>query len=166
MRASDISALEFSNIKWSENTISIVQKKTGKPLQLPLPTDVGESIIDYLQRGRPISPKKSVFLSPRYPHNPIEPSAISNLVWKTIISSGVDIGNRKKSSHTLRHSMANSMINEGITLPIISEVLGHASVQSTMCYLRINVESMRLCAYEVRPIPTSFYEQAGGRFYE
>lgn len=165
MRASNISALEFEHIKWATNQVSFTQMKTGRAILLPLLSDVGESIINYLKNSRPESEAKRIFLSPRYPHNPIPSEAISHIVNKIIVTSGVKIGNRKSGPHAMRHSMANFMINEGTTLPIIAEVLGHASVQTSMNYLRISVEAMRQCATEVPPVPTSFYEQKGGEFY-
>jgi len=165
MRASDISTLEFNHLNWSENQVSFTQKKTGKAVLLPLPSDVGEGIINYIKNGRPISDKKHIFLSPRFPHNSLPSEAISHLARKIIAMSGVKIGNRKSGPHALRHTMANFMINEGTTLPVIAEVLGHASVQTSMNYLRIDVESMRQCAMEVPLVPISFYEQKGGEFY-
>lgn len=165
MRASDISALEFNHLNWAENKVSFTQMKTGRAVVLPLTSDVGEAIINYIKHGRPISEGKCVFLSPRYPHHPIESEGISAMVRKIITSSGVKIGNRKSGPHAMRHSMANFMINEGTPLPIISEVLGHSSVQTSMNYLRIDVESMRQCATEVPLVPVGFYEQKGGEFY-
>jgi site-specific recombinase XerD len=51
-------------------------------------------------------------------------------------------------------------------LPVISELLGHKSIQSSMCYLRIDIESLRQCALDdVPPVPESFYTQKGGAFY-
>lgn len=165
LRASDISALEFGHLKWAANQISFTQMKTGRDILLPLPSDVGESIINYLKTGRPVSEEKRIFLGPRYPHKPIDSEAISHQVNKIIVSSGVKVGNRKSGPHALRHSMANFMINEGTTLPVIAEVLGHASIQTSMNYLRIDVESMRQCATEVPLVLVSFYEQKGGEFY-
>lgn len=165
MRASDISALEFSHLNWNANQISFTQKKTGRAVLLPLPSDVGEGIINYIKNGRPVSEDTHIFLSPRYPHYPIDSEAISHLTRKIIASSGVKIGNRKSGPHAMRHSMANFMINEGTAIPIIAEVLGHASVQTSMNYLRIDVESMRQCATEVPLVPVSFYEQKGVEFY-
>lgn len=165
IRVSDISTLEFRHIKWAKNQIEFTQMKTGKDIQLPLPSDVGESIINYIKNSRPISDEKCVFLSPRYPHNPIPAQILSHIVQIIINTSGVKVGNRKSGPHALRHSMANFMINEGTSLPIIAEVLGHTSVQTTMSYLRIDVESMRQCATEVPLVPTTFYEQKGGGFY-
>lgn len=165
MRASDIAELQFNEIKWATDKISFTQMKTGKPVLLPLPSDVGESIINYIQNGRPISDSPYVFLSPRYPHKPIDSQGISCKVRKIIVESGVKIGNRRHGPHALRHTMASFMINEGTTLPIISEVLGHSSVQTSMNYLRISIETMRQCATEVPLVPSSFYEQKGGAFY-
>jgi site-specific recombinase XerD len=165
MRASDISALEFSHLNWASNQVSFTQMKTGRAILLPLPPDVGESIINYLKDGRPVSEENHIFLSPRYPHHPIDSQAISSMTQKIIASSGVKIGNRRSGSHAMRHSMANFMINEGTALPIIAEILGHASVQTSMNYLRIDVTSMRQCATEVPLVPVSFYEQRGGEFY-
>ncbi|NDV80827.1 tyrosine-type recombinase/integrase [Bacteroides sp. 51] len=165
MRASDISGLEFNHLNWSGNQVTFTQKKTGRAILLPLPSDVGEGIINYIKNGRPISEEKRVFLSPRFPHNPLPSEAISHMTRKIIATSGVKIGNRKSGPHALRHTMANFMINEGTTIPIIAEVLGHASVQTSMNYLRIDIESMRQCAMEVPLVPVSFYEQKGGKFY-
>lgn len=165
MRASDISALEFTHLNWAINQISFTQMKTGRAILLPLPADVGEGIISYIKNGRPESDDNHIFLSPRYPHYPIDSKAISNFTRTIITSSGVKIGNRKIGPHAMRHSMANFMINEGTAIPIIAEVLGHANVQTSMNYLRIDVESMRQCAMEVPLVPMSFYEQKGGEFY-
>lgn len=165
MRASDIAELQFNEIQWAIDKISFTQMKTGRAVQLPLPSDVGESIINYVQNGRPLSDSPYVFLSPRYPHNPIDSSAISAKVRKIIVESGVKIGNRKHGPHSLRHTMASFMINEETSLPIISEVLGHSSIQTSMNYLRISVEAMRQCTAEVPLVPISFYEQKGGAFY-
>ncbi len=165
MRASDICALKFKHLNWSESKVSFTQMKTGRDVSLPLPSEVGEGIINYIKNGRPISNEKSIFLSPRYPHHPIEREGITHMVRKIIASSGVKIGNRKSGPHAMRHSMANNMINGGTTLPVIAEVLGHASVQTSMNYLRIDMESMRQCSMEVPLVPVSFYEQKGGEFY-
>lgn len=165
MRASDICALEFSHLKWATNQISFIQQKNGRPILFPLTSDVGESLINYLKNARPKSDDTHVFVSPRYPHNPINSEAISHIVKKIIALSGVNIGNRKSGPHAMRHSLATRMLNNETTLPIIAEVLGHTSVKTSMNYLRINVEAMRQCAAEVSLVPVSFYEQKGGEFY-
>ena len=53
LRISDIKALRFYNFDWNSKIFSIVQKKTQKPLSLPIPDAVGWAIIDYIKNGRP-----------------------------------------------------------------------------------------------------------------
>jgi site-specific recombinase XerD len=66
----------------------------------------------------------------------------------------------------MRHSLASQLLNNGTTLPVIAESLGHSSTRSTMDYLRINITKLMQCALEVPDVPVEFYEQKGGFFYE
>lgn len=52
LRVSDIIRLRFCNLFWRESKIKIMQYKTGNPLILDIPADVGNAIIDYLKYGR------------------------------------------------------------------------------------------------------------------
>lgn len=165
MRASDISALEFRNILWSTSTISFKQYKTGETVELPLPAEVGESIIDYIKYARPVAESRFVFLYNKFPNASIRPKTVSRIVSAAILKSGIDVGERKHGSHALRHTMASLLLENKTPLPVISELLGHKSIQSSMCYLRIDIESLRQCALDVPPVPESFYTQKGGAFY-
>lgn len=166
LRASDISGLQFGHLLWSQNTISFQQTKTKELLELPLPADVGESIIDYIKYARPSSNDRHVFLEKFFPHNPIPSKTVSKTAARVILDSGVMVGERKHGSHALRHTMASLLLEQKTALPIISELLGHSSIQTSMCYLRIDTESLRQCALEIPPIPDAFYTQKGGAFYE
>jgi site-specific recombinase XerD len=166
LRASDISALEFGPLLWSQNLISFKQFKTKEIVNLPLPADVGESLIDYIKYARPTSNDIHIFLEKVYPNNPIHTKAVSKIANNTILRSKVNIGDRKHGSHSLRHTMASLLLEQKAPLPVISELLGHTSMQTAMCYLRIDTETLRQCALDVPPVPEAFYMQKGGAFYE
>ena len=70
LRASDIATLKFSNIDREKNEINLTQYKTGNPISLPLLSDVGNAIIDYLKNGRFHSVSQYVFLTARPPYVP------------------------------------------------------------------------------------------------
>ena len=166
MRASDISGLELKSILWSINTISFKQFKTGETVVLPLPAEVGEAIIDYIKYARPVAESRFVFLYNKYPNASISPNTVSVLVSTAIRKSGIDVGERRHGSHVLRHTLAGLLLKNKTPLPVISELLGHTSIQSSMCYLRIDIESLRQCALDdIPPVPESFYTQKGGAFY-
>ena len=166
LRASDISGLKYGHLLWSQNLISFNQFKTKEKVELPLPADVGESIIDYIKYARPTSTNEHIFLEKKYPNNPINPKAVGKAASSIILQSGVQVGERRHGSHVLRHSMASFLLEEKTPLPIISELLGHTSIQSSMSYLRIDIESLRQCALDIKPVPDAFYTQKGGKFYE
>ncbi|MFR9566041.1 MAG: site-specific integrase [Rikenellaceae bacterium] len=165
LRASDIVNLQFSNINWDNNLITIIMQKTGKVIELPLLTDVGNAIIDYLQYGRPQSNLQYLFLSSRAPYVAATKAMVCSAINAIICKSGVDVTAKHHGPHSLRHSLASAMLKNGTMIPIISESLGHRSTETTLTYLKIDSESLMECALEVPSVPADFYEQRGGAFY-
>lgn len=166
MRVSDIVNLSFKNIDWDKNTIRITQFKTGKYVELPLLKDVGNAIIDYLRTERPKSDNEHVFLTLKAPIQPVSTDTIKVGFAKAVRESGVMVGRRHKGIHSMRHSLASELLREDTELPVISSILGHASTNSTMNYLRVDLGAMAKCLLHVPPIPDEFYEQKGGIFYD
>ncbi len=166
LRTSDICELKFENINWEGNVITINQKKTGKKLELPLLPEVGNAIINYLKHGRPVSQDNYCFLQIRSPYNSIQTSDLGNLVLKYISLAKINCSKRRHGPHALRHSLASSLLKSKASLPVISEVLGHKNLASSMFYLRIDITSLRKCVLEVPVVPSSFYKQKGGYFHE
>jgi integrase len=95
LRASDIANLKFENFLWNQSTIVLNQYKTGKKIGLPILTEVGNAIIDYLKYGRPKSTQPFVFSLARSPYTPIRSCAITGIVHSCFVKSGVNISYRK-----------------------------------------------------------------------
>ncbi|WP_442587642.1 site-specific integrase [Pedobacter sp. AW31-3R] len=166
LRASDICRLKFENLHWQTSTIKIHQYKTGKELVLPILADVGNALIDYLKYSRPVSEETFIFLTARIPYTSFFTSnVVTHVVQRAFIKAGIDIKNRRFGPHSLRHSLGFRMLEESTILPVISEVLGHKSTESTRYYLRIDLKSMKQCMVDVPPVAVGFYDQNGGVFY-
>lgn len=165
LRASDICMLRFENLQWEKNLISIKQQKTGKAIELPLLPGVGNAIIDYLKYARPESTESFVFLRAKAPFSRLYGSAISALVHRSLVSAGINIENRRHGAHALRHSLAGILLGQKTILPVISEVLGHGSIESSKYYLRIDLTNLKQCNLDVPSVPQTFYTQKGGVFY-
>lgn len=73
LRSSDIINLELSSIDWRNKTIAIVQQKNRIPLTLPILTDVGNALSDYILNARPQSSLPYVFLRCQSPHTKLSP---------------------------------------------------------------------------------------------
>lgn len=166
LRSSDVRGLKFSNLDWDNNLISMQQYKTKRYITLPLLSDVGDALIDYITNGRPRSSLKNVFVSSSQPYREMHSSTFSSVVARYIYSSGIDYKGKHVGSHTLRHSLATLLLKEGTGLPVISETLGHASTETTMYYLGVDTNSLLECSLEVPIVDASFYLQKGGLLYD
>lgn len=165
LRASDIANLQFFDIDWDKNMITLTMQKTKKVIELPLLADVGNAIIDYLRHGRPKSDSQNVFLSGNAPYVAATKGVVCAAINGIILRSGVDTSGKHHGPHSLRHSLASAMLNGGSLMPVISESLGHRSTQTTLAYLKIDIRSLQKCALPVPEIADCFYMQRGGAFY-
>lgn len=148
IRTCDIRNLRPSNIDWEQHMISFVQIKTGEPLSLPLPIDVGWAIIDYLKNGRPVSDAPEIFLRAVAPYESLQ--NFDNILIKHMRKAGIPLNSVKHHGlHSLRHSLATHMLDENIPITSIQGVLGQVNAESTQKYIGINVSQIRSCALEV-----------------
>lgn len=148
IRTSDIRNLRPANFNWEQHLVSFTQVKTGEPITLPLPTDVGWAVIDYLKNGRPVSDAPEIFLRAVAPYVSLQ--NFDNILIKHMRKAGIPLDSIKHHGlHSLRHSLATHMLDEGIPITSIQGVLGHINADSTQKYIGVNVRQLRSCALEV-----------------
>lgn len=141
LRASDIRILRLDQIHWREQYIILIQSKPQRPLELPLLADVDYALVDYIRNGRPASTAPEVFLRYRAPH--VSLSTLNNVFFKAFRAAGIRPPASRFGFHLLRHSAATSMLKRGVTLDTISDVLGHASVETTRIYTQVDLNGLR-----------------------
>lgn len=127
--------------------MSFTQVKTGEPITLPLPTDVGWAVIDYLKNGRPVSDAPEIFLRAVAPYVSLQ--NFDNILLSICEKQGSFGFIKHHGLHSLRHSLATHMLDEGIPITSIQGVLGHINADSTQKYIGVNVRQLRSCALEV-----------------
>ena len=150
LRAGEVASLTLDDIDWHAAEI-VVHGKGHRDERLPLPVDVGEAIVGYLQRGRPPSSSRAVFVRSIAPIGPLGRGGVSFIVRYASVRAGLaPIG-----AHRLRHTLACDMVVAGVPLADISQVLRHRSLASTANYARVDLEALRGLA---QPWPS----QAGG----
>lgn len=164
LRSSDICQLKFTELDWKQNRILLKQKKTGAQIELPLLSDVGEAIIDYLKYGRPQSDLPFVFLKHVPPYDGVTRSAFVNTIKTGMRRAGIiHDGNRKHGPHALRHSLATVLLEQHTPLPVITGILGHKNPETTKIYLAIDLTSLRKCALIVPAIAPDYYEKGDNK---
>lgn len=157
LRISDINGLRFNNLDWERNQISVTQQKTGKRVNLPLSEEVGNAIIEYLRYGRPSVDLPFVFITAHAPYKELSGSTLGKNMMDWMRAAGINSAGRKHGPHALRHSLATNLLKSRETLPVISGILGHSSTESTMLYLRVDMNLLRQCALDVPFVPSTFY---------
>ena len=164
LRSSDICQLKFSELDWKQDRILLKQKKTGAQIELPLLSDIGESIIDYLKYGRPQSDLPFVFLKHVPPYDGVTGAAFTNAIKAGMRQAGITHeGSRKHGPHALRHSLATVLLEQNTPLPVITGILGHKNPETTKIYLAIDLTSLRKCALIVPTIAPDYYERGDNK---
>ncbi len=148
MRAGDVRTLKLEDLKWGTNQIEFVQSKTERTVCLPLLKDVGWAIIDYLKNGRPNVDSPYVFLRHSAPYNSLhEGNCFYHIIRRCIrIAQITPPSGQSVGMHSLRYTLASTLLGRHTPLPTIAGVLGHASVESTSVYLKTDIEALRECA--------------------
>lgn len=101
-----------------------------------------QALDDYLAvRGSAID-KNALFLSQR--RTRITKSAVEKLVKKHLAAAGLDSG--KYSPHKLRHTAATLMLQNGVDVRTLQEVLGHDHLNTTEIYTHVDNENLRIAA--------------------
>ena len=155
LRVSDLRHLELADLDWRTKTITIIQHKTGRGLSLPLLEDVGWAIIDYVKDGRPETTCPKVFVKHRHPFDTFgSASSIASRLPRYAARAGIEFSpGQVRGMHSLRGTLAVTMIGNGVPIPVVSGVLGHASSDTTQAYyLRFDVERLRCCALDIEDV--------------
>jgi site-specific recombinase XerD len=141
LRGGEVCTLEVGFIAWRAGELHLPKTKNRKERVMPLPQEVGAAVADYLLHGRPAVEVPQVFLRHRAPVGPFETTGgIGAIIDKHLRRSGIAAPSR--GSHLLRHSLATRMVNVGVPIKTIADVLGHASIDTTAIYTKVDLTTL------------------------
>lgn len=141
LRSGEVRSLRLEDIRWRVGEIRLPRTKTRKERILPLLREAGNALADYVLHGRPPSPYPEVFLT----HGPRSgPLATSNgVIWivrRHLQAAGIK--RKRVGAHALRHSLATNLVNQGVAIKSVADVLGHASIDTTAIYTKVDITSL------------------------
>ena len=149
LRASEIAALRIDSIDWDAKTCRVEQRKTRSDLILPLSKQTVALLRQYLRDGRSASELSQLFLRARRPSGGLRHYAVCEIFYKRATQSGLPL--EGYSSYSLRHSFAMRLLQRGVGVKAIGDLLGHHSLEATCVYLRLDMSALRSVAL---PLPT------------
>jgi integrase/recombinase XerD len=136
LRASEVANLAFDEIDWAAGRITVAGK-VRREERLPLPQEVGDAILGYIERTRARIATRRVFLTDTAPVRPLSRVAVKCIVRRALDRARIDCPHR--GAHVLRHSAATAMLRSGASLAGVGAVLRHRSPSVTALYAKVDI---------------------------
>jgi integrase/recombinase XerD len=133
LRAGEVAGLALDDLDWSHGEL-VVKGKGSRQERLPLPVDVGEALVAYLNGGRPAVDCRAVFLRTKAPIRAMTSSAVT----QTVSSACMRAGLAPVGAHRLRHSAATTMLHAGVPLAEVGQVLRQTALSTTAIYAKVD----------------------------
>ncbi|HLY00409.1 MAG TPA: tyrosine-type recombinase/integrase [Roseiarcus sp.] len=136
LRVSEVANLKVSDIDSQRMTLRVEQGKGQRDRYVILSAQLLELLRDWWRAARP-----PVWLFPgQNPINPITPRQLNRAVTAAKDLAGIA---KRISPHTLRHSFATHLLEQGVDIRVIQVLLGHAKLETTALYTRVAVNTVR-----------------------
>ncbi len=149
LRGQEIVDIRLDDIDWEAGEI-LVRGKCSRPAAMPLPVDVGEAVVDWIRHGRR-GRSRHLFVSVLPPFLPFaSPAPVRRALHNAHAASGVAPPGGEVRCHVFRHSLAMALLQDGMPLGDIGNMLRHESAETTTVYARHDIEALRPLA---RPWP-------------
>jgi len=149
LRAGEIVALRLEDIDWRLDVLRVRHSKTGACSELPLLREPGEAVLRYLEKGRPPSASREVFLRIQAPHRRFKDGRMLNGVTSARLKAAGITPQGHHGPHAFRHARAVSLMRSGAPLKVIGDVLGHTTAQATAEYLKLATDDLRAVGLEL-----------------
>lgn len=133
MRVSEVVNLEWNDVLFSQELLSIRNSKGGKNRLIPLMNPLKDKLLKYENLDR----KGAVFKNNR--GTKLSVRFVQKLFKAKIKDSGLNI---KATPHTMRHSFATHLLMNGANLRAIQELLGHSSLSTTQRYTQLDAKAL------------------------
>jgi integrase/recombinase XerD len=149
LRANEVARLCLDDIDWRAGEVVVRNSKGRRQERLPLPSDVGEALVDYLRCGRPETvPTRTVFVRLQAPLVGLSSNGVTWVVYNACARAALP----PVGAHRLRHTVATAVLRAGGSLTEVGQLLSHRRPATTAIYAKVDHASLAGLA---RPWPGS-----------
>lgn len=136
-RVSELIGVKLEDIDWKQNSVHLFGKgKKHRTSFINAKCEV--ALHEYLKTRNGTS--EYLFVSERHPYGQISKCAVEKIIRDIAERSGIK---KKITPHILRHTTATQAVNNGMAIEDVSNLLGHASVATTMIYAKVSKETVQ-----------------------
>lgn len=142
LRISELVGLNVADVR--DNSIRVLGKGNKERI-LYLNEGCRQALDDYLtvRSGLTLIDKNALFITPRH-RKRVTRAAVHYMIKKRLLAAGLDAS--LYSAHKLRHTAATLMLQNGVDVRTLQEVLGHDHLGTTQIYTHIDNENLRVAA--------------------
>ncbi len=149
LRVTDIKNLTFDCFHWEAKKLIFTQSKTRQTVTLPIPSEIGWAVIDYLKYGRPKVNSSIIFVRHLAPFLPFsESDHLHQIIRDYMRIAHLPTLKKRRGMHSLRHTAASRMLEHDTPLVVISDILGHMDTDSTAVYLKVDIKKLKECCLD------------------
>jgi integrase len=144
LRSGDVARFRLTDIDWNSGTLQVTGKGRFQ-VRLPLPQDVGDALLRYLECRPANIATDRVFIRSKAPRRPFASGdSVSSVVKHALKRANID--SPAKGAHLLRHTAATEMLRNGVPLDQAGLVLRHRSIDMTAYYAKADVALLKQIA--------------------
>jgi site-specific recombinase XerD len=148
LRCQELRKLKIQDVDFERNMIHIRQSKGKKDRYVPMGSVLMNEIKSYLMQDKPI---KWLFNGKDY--NGYSPQGVQRAIREAHRKTSIQ---KRITPHTLRHTYATHLLEQGLDIVSIKELLGHSFIQTTMVYLHVVMMNNKVV---FSPLDTLFDKQ-------
>ena len=141
LRAGEVAGLRLDDLDWENEIIRVRCPKPGRTHVWPLSPDVGNAILRYIREARPTGFGRSLFFTSNAPIRPVGRKTLGKIVRDRL--AGIGIVSGRRGTHALRHAAAQHLLDQGMSMKVIGDFLGHRDPSSTAIYAKVNLAALR-----------------------
>lgn len=131
IRLGEIRFLKMEHLDRQNLQLKVVSGKGSKDRFTLLPKSILDLLGEYYRLHRP----KCYLFEGQTPHKAMNDRSIQHAIRQSMIAAGLE--KYKFSAHSLRHSFATHLLDNGTDIHTIKELLGHSKIETTMVYLHL-----------------------------
>lgn len=164
LRVSEVAHLKVSDVDFSRRVMRI-RGKGDKDRLVPLSEVARDVLLVYLADRAEVS-QAWVFPGSRNPNapTPIRPDSVSTRFRVLMIRFGM--AQRDVSAHSVRHSTATHLLDHGVSVRQVQELLGHASAQTTARYTHVVTDNLKRIFRRFHPREQALFAEVDQNYRE
>ena len=138
LRVSEVARLRRSDLDWEQQSLRIDQGKGRKDRVVYVSADALAALRTCLAVRPPAVPGEVLFWNQKRPQRALSSKGMQKKMERYAKAAGI-----KASCHSLRHTFASNLLEEGAEVISIKELLGHASMESSERYAKLSNQRVK-----------------------